>query len=468
MTNTKTQETKRNRKSLYMDISFLGPLIFFLFRIPITNIIGNEGNGYFAFSWELYTVLGLFFGHCFSSTINEMVRKRVRKNQYHNSSSVLTTSLIVGILASLLGCVIFYFTSDVLLGFLSMKLSGISFRLLGILLILSSLTGIFCGYFEGIGTNVPTTFSKIVKGFVSGTGALIFTSVLTKYGSKVGALLYNVQYKPAFGATGIVAGCICGTIFSLIFLIVINMIYQVPLKQLLKKDTLAEQESIIRVFKEMSKLFLITFLEIAFFNIFRIVNMWLYIKTTVLTDNKDKIVQYLGSYHGKVLVLTTCIILLIFIFTGRNIHKIQKNYRRNNLTNCWNLFCEDTKQLLMLTLSAAIILAVFGKNIFTFLYKSAGNIEITMLQIGCINIILVSFAVYLYRILKKLDMKMFLILIPMIAFVIQTLVMSFIVKLPTVGALSLIISETIFWLLIVSMELLLSIKTLKPRANINN
>lgn len=468
MTNTKKQETKRIGKSLYMDISFLGPLIFFLFRIPITDIIGNEGNGYFAFSWELYTVLGLFFGHCFSSTISEMVRKRVRKNQYHNSSSVLTTSLILGIAASLLGCVIFYFVSDVLLGFLSMKLSGICFRLLGILLIFSSLSGIFCGYFEGIGTNVPTTFSKIIKGFISGTGALIFTTAFTKYGSKVGALLYNNQYKPAFGATGIVAGCICGTIFSLIFLIVINMIYQVPLKQLLKKDTLAEQESIIRVFKEMSKLFLITFFEIAFFNVFRIVNMWLYIKSTVLTDSKDKIVQYLGSYHGKVLVFTTCIILLIFIFTGRNIRKIQKNYCRNNLTNCWNLFCEDTKQLLMLTLPVAIILAVFGKNIFTFLYKSAGNIEITMLQIGCINIILVSFAVYLYRILKKLDMKMFLILIPMIAFIIQTLVMSFIVKLPTVGALSLIISETIFWLLIVSMELLLSIKTLKPRANINN
>lgn len=468
MTNTKKQETKRIGKSLYMDISFLGPLIFFLFRIQITNIIGNEGNGYFAFSWELYTVLGLFFGHCFSSTISEMVRKRVQKNQYHNSSSVLTTSLILGIAASLLGCVIFYFVSDVLLGFLSMKLSGICFRLLGILLIFSSLSGIFCGYFEGIGTNVPTTFSKIIKGFISGTGALIFTTAFTKYGSKVGALLYNNQYKPAFGATGIVAGCICGTIFSLIFLIVINMIYQVPLKQLLKKDTLAEQESIIRVFKEMSKLFLITFFEIAFFNVFRIVNMWLYIKSTVLTDSKDKIVQYLGSYHGKVLVFTTCIILLIFIFTGRNIRKIQKNYRRNNLTNCWNLFCEDTKQLLMLTLPVAIILAVFGKNIFTFLYKSAGNIEITMLQIGCINIILVSFAVYLYRILKKLDMKMFLILIPMIAFIIQTLVMSFIVKLPTVGALSLIISETIFWLSIVSMELLLSIKTLKPRANINN
>lgn len=468
MTNTKKQETKGVGKSLYMDLSFLGPLIFLLFRIPITNIVGNEGNGYFAFSWELYTVLGLLFGHCLSSIVSEMIRKRVRKKQYHNSSSVLTASLILGIIASVLGCIIFYFISDILLGFLSIKLAGISFKLLGILLISGTVSGIFSGYFEGIGTNVPTVFSKIINGFISGTGALIFTSALIKYGSKVSALLYNPQYKPAFGAAGIVAGCICGTIFSLLFLIVINLLYQVPLKQLLKKESFTEPEPVINIFKEMSKLFLITFLEIAFFNIFRIVNIWLYIKTTVLTDSKDKIVQYLGSYHGKVLVFTTCIILLILIFTGRNIRKIQKNYRRNNLTNCWNLFCEDTKQLLTLTLPTAIIIAIFGKNVFTFFYKSAGNIEITMLQIGSINIILVSFAVYMYRILKKLDTKMFLILIPMIAFLIQTLVMSFIVKLPNVGALSLIISEIIFWLLIVSMELLLSIKTLKPRANVNN
>ena len=469
MTNTKKHETKSTGKSLYIDLSFLGPLIFFLFRIPITNIIGNEGNGYFAFSWELYTVLGLFFGHCISSTVSEMVRKRVRKNQYRNSSNVFTISLILGIITSVLGCIIFYFCSDITLSYFSMKLSGISFKLLGVLLVFSSLTGIFCGYFEGIGTNVPTIFSKIIKGFISGTGALIFTSALTKYGSKVGALLYNAQYKPAFGATGIVAGCVCGTIFSLLFLIVINLIYQVPLKQLLKKEaSTTEQESAVKIFKEMSKLFLIIFLEIAFFNIFRIVNMWLYIKTTILTDTKDKIVQYLGSYHGKVLVLTTCIILIIFIFTGRNIRKIHKSYRRNNFTNCWNFFCEDAKQLLLLTLPPVIIVAIFGKNIFTLLYKTAGNVEITMLQIGSINIILVSFAIYMYRLLRKLDMKLSLTIIPMIAFVIQTLVMSFIVKLPTMGALSLIVAELIFWLLVASMELLLCVKILKPNINDKN
>lgn len=461
MTNDKKKGIKKSGKTLYLDLSFLGTLIFFLFRIPITNIVGNEGNGYFAFSWELYTVLGLFFGHCLSYTVSEMVRKRVRKNQYHNSRSVLTASLILGFILSVIGLLTSYFISDLLLSPISMKLSGISFRLLGILLIFNSLSGIFCGYFEGTGTKVPTSFSKIIEGFVAGTGALIFTSMLSKYGTKVGDLLFNEQYKPAFGATGIVAGCICGTIFSLLFLLVINLMYQTPLKQLLKKESAVGAESVGKMFKELGKMFFITFLEIVFFNIFRIINMWFYIKATLLTDTKDKIVQYLGSYHGKVLVLTTIVVLLILIFTGRNIRKINKYYYRNELGHCWKYFGSDIKQLIMISLPAAIALAVLAKNIFTLLYKSAGNIEVTMLQIGSINIILVTLAIYMYRILRKFDLKVFLILIPLIAFIIQTIAVSFIVKIPTIGALSLIISEVIFWLLVASMELLLCVKTLK-------
>ena len=461
MTNEKKQGIKNKRRTLYLDLTFLGTLIFFLFRIPLTNIIGNEGNGYFAVSWELYTIFGLFFGHCFSNIVSEMVRKRVRKNQYHNSTSVLTFSLISGLLFSVLGALVIYFVSDIILGLISMKLSGISLRLLGVLLVLSSLSGVFRGYFEGTGTKVPTSFSKMVEAFVAGTGALIFAVVLNKYGTKVGALLFNPQYEPAFGATGIAAGCICGTLFSLLFLLVINRIYQVPLKQLLKKDESRIAESFKTVFVEMGKLFLITFAELLFFKAFRIVNMWLYIKATSITDSKDKIVQYLGSYHGKVLVLTSIVILIILCFTGSNIRRIHKNYYRNELKYCWKYFCDDMKQILMISVPVTVLLAVLGKNIFTLFYKSAGNIEVTMFQIGSISIILVSVTIYMYRLLRKMDLKLILTLIPVIAFVIQTIIMSVIVKVPEIGALSMIISEVVFWLLVVIMELLVCIKTLK-------
>ena len=67
------------------------------------------------------------------------------------------------------------------------------------------------------------------------------------------------------------------------------------------------------------------------YNIFRIVNMWFYIKATLATDAKDKIVQYLGSYHGKVLVIIGIMVLIILIFTGKNIRKIYKSYHRNEI-----------------------------------------------------------------------------------------------------------------------------------------
>ena len=459
MANEKKQGNKR--RNLYIDLSFIGTLIFLLFRIPLTNIIGNEGNGYFSIAWELYTLFGLLFGVGLSNVTTEMVRKRFRKNRYQNATNVLTALLFIGFIVSVLGAGVIYLISDFLLGVISMKLSGISFRLIAVLLIFSTITGIFRGYFEGTGTNVPTSFSKIVESFVAGTGAVIFAIILNKYGAKVGGLLFNPQYEPAFGAVGIVAGCICGSILAMIFLLVVNHIYQIPLKQLMKKDTGKGSEPLKSILTEMGKLLLITIAELLFFKLFRIINMCLYIKATSETDAKGKIVQYLGSYHGKVLVFVGIFILLILSFSGYNSRRIQKYYFKNEYKICWKLFAEDIKQIFIFAIPLAVLTAVFGRNIFTLLFKSAGNIEVTMMQIGSINIILIPLAVYMYRLLKKMDLNLILISIPVIAFVLQTIIMYIIVKLPTIGALSMIISETAFWLCVVIMELLASVKTLK-------
>ena len=459
MSNVNKQKNKR--KTLFLDLSFTGTLIFLIFRIPITNIIGNEGNGYFAISWELYTALGLLFGLGLSNVTTEMVRKRFRKKQYQNGTNVLIASLLIGLALSAFGAVIFYFISNLLLNLLHMKLSGIGFRLIAILLVFNTISGVLRGYFEGAGTKVPTSFSKIVEAIVAGTGALIFASTLGKYGTKVGALLFNAQYKPAFGAAGIVAGCILGSIFSLLFLIIVNHIYQIPLKQLLKKDESRGIETLPGILVEALKLSCMTLAELAFFHLFRITNMWLYIQNTFLTDGKSKMVQYLGSYHGKVLVITGIAVLIVLSLSGRNERRIQKCYFQNDYKQCWKAYVEDLKQMLIFALPFVILLVALAKQIFTAIFKSAGNIEVTMLQIGSINIILIPIAVYTYKLLQKMDLKLLLIAIPAVAFIVQTFFMYAIVKIAAIGPLAMIISETVFWLLNTVMELLVATKTLK-------
>ncbi|MBR4980984.1 MAG: oligosaccharide flippase family protein [Lachnospiraceae bacterium] len=461
MTNEKKQITKNTNRGLYFDLSYTGILIFFLFRIPLTNIIGNEGNGYFSVAWEIYTLFGLLFGHGIYNITKNMVRLRIRKNQYHNSTRVLSTSLIISFLLSVLGGVVIYFYSNILLNALSMKLSGISLRLLGILLIFSSVSGVFRGYFEGCGTKIPTSFSKIVEAFVAGTGAIIFASILYKYGAKVGALLFNMQYEPAFGSMGIAAGCICGSIFAFIFLLLVNTVYQKPLKQLLQKEDKKSVESLGSITKEFLKLSFITLFELVFFKLFRLINMSLYIKAYSNTDAKGKIIQYLGSYHGKVLILTGILIFIILSTTGRNIKKVEKSYYRNKIKLSWQYFCDDLKQILIFAIPATALVAALAKNLLTLLYNSSGNTEVFMLQLGAVNILLVPVAIYLYKLLSNLDFKLIIITIPLLAFILQTMVTGILVKQESLGALCLIISDVIFWFLVVLLELLVVIKTLK-------
>lgn len=461
MAKEKQQETKKTNKKLYFDLNYTGILIFLLFRIPLTNIIGNEGNGYFSVTWELYTIFGLLFGHNIYYIIKDMIKKRNKKAMYHNSTRVLSTAFIISFILSVLGFLLIYFGSDKILNILSMELSRIGFRLLGILLITHAFLGVLRGYFEGCGTSVPTCFSKIIESFIAGTGAVIFSSIFYKYGGKVGALLFEAQYKPAFGSAGIAAGCVCGSIFSLLFLLAVNIIYQKPLKQLLQKNSPMTVEPISSILKEFCVLSFITLIELLAFNLFRIVNMCFYIKTYSDTELKDKIIQYLGSYHGKVLVLTGIIIVIILSITGKYLGRIQRCFFKDNLKLSWHYFCDDVKQMLIFSIPTVILLGVFSKNILTILFKSTGNIETLMFQIGSLNILLIPLAVYFSKLIKLLDLKLFLVIIPIISFIIQTIIMGTIVKLESIGTLSLIIAEVIFWLVIVVLELLIIIKTLR-------
>ena len=204
-----TKKEKLIKKQISWDLSFTGLLIFLLFRIPLTNIIGNEGNGYYFVSFEIFTLFYLIFGFCFHQITYELFRRNLKKYSVNTKNTLFTLILVIGILASFMGACGLFIASNRILSFLHIELAIISLRLLCLWLIISTVSGIFRGYFEGNGSRIPTSFSKIIEAIVAGTGALIFASSLDKYGTKVGDLLFNSQYQPAFGATGIVCGFLC-------------------------------------------------------------------------------------------------------------------------------------------------------------------------------------------------------------------------------------------------------------------
>lgn len=459
--NNRTNKKQSKNRTIW-DLGMTSILILLLFRIPISNMLGSEGNGYLAITWEWFTVWGIFFGMCIGKTVAGMVKIRMHKQQYHNSTRVLYTSILTGIVWSLLGAILLYGISWVLTGaLLDVKLSGISLRLTALLLVFSVTANIFRGYFEGSGSKVPTYFSKIIEVLVAGTGACIFAFLFGKYGKKVGALLLNNQYEPAFVAVGVIAGGVLGSMIAIIFLCVVNGIYQIPLSELYKKDETRVMESQISIVKEIFKKSWLSILPILFLKGYRLLDIGIYIRSKMEAGTDIKTIQQIGSYHGRILVIGGLVVVLVLGFTGKNMRKIQRYYIKNNFSACRKYFVEDFKVILAVSVGAMVLLLFGSKFILQFIFHTASQSEIQMLQITGVGILVVVAALYMHKVLQALGEELPLLVISVIAFVVQTVLMLSLAKFASLGAVTLIIAELVFWAITAILEALFLFKLFK-------
>lgn len=444
----KTNNKKINKRKNIWDFGMTSVLIFFLFRIPVSNILGSEGNGYLAVTWEIYTVLSIFLGGCIGKTIMQMVKSKFSKHQYHNGSKILKVSLVAGMIYAILGAIIIYFLSGILTkDILGIKLSGVSLKFTSVLLISSVAVNVFRGYFEGTGSKIPTYFSKIIEVLVSGTAACIFSFLLSKYGKKIGALLFDAQYEPAFASLGVIFGCVLGSIVALIFLFIVNAVYQIPLSELYKKDETRILEPSSNIIIEIIKMSVIPVIATLIFKGYRLLNMGIYIHSNMVEGTDIKFIQQIGYYHGRILVLLGIIVVIILGFTGKNLRRIHSCYLKNNYSLCKKYIWEDLKYILIFSISAAVLFFVAGKSVLQFLFHSSTQTELKMLQVGLLGMIFFTLAYYLYRILETIKKENMVWIVSSIALIFQSLLMIGIVKFPELGILSVVIAEVffIFW-----------------------
>ena len=456
MTNVTNRENNK-RRQLSWDLSYTGLLILLLFRIPLTNIIGNEGNGYYFISFEIFTFFYLIFGFCFHQITYELIRKNIKKYTINTRTTLFILLNVIGLVASMLGAAILFICSKWILAYLHMELSIISLRLLCVWLIISSLGGIYHGYFEACGSNIPTAFSKIIEAIVAGTGSLIFATSLTNYGSKVSNLLFNQQYKPAFGATGIICGLICGSLFSFVFLFLVYQFYQRYQKN--TSNTLNDGISKKTLCVSILKMFFVSIFSLIFMYSYRLVNLFLYVSTLLKQiqeeQNEINILSLVGSYHGKVLVLVGIIILIILSISGTNILKVRKLYSKNKYEGCWKYLLEDMKHILYIAIPSCVLIFVFSEQIFNMFYGKANMTEINFLKIESICIVLIPLSMYLYRVMKKINLNLELFILSIIGFVVQSVLMYVLVASLNTRMLSIVIAEVVFWFLLFIMELVI-------------
>lgn len=172
------------------------------FRIPLGNIIGSEGLGYFQVGYPLYTFLLSFSTQGFPTAISKLVSEKRATDDPASAHKVFRTSLnillAIGVTSSLLLALSAKYIVNNVVGSPNAYYAVIA---LAPALLIVSVMAAFRGYFQGMKNMIPTAVSQVAEQF----GRVIIGIILA-------ILLLNrgVHYAAAGAAFGATIGGVLG------------------------------------------------------------------------------------------------------------------------------------------------------------------------------------------------------------------------------------------------------------------
>ena len=187
-------------------------LIGFVYRIPMANLLGEEGNGIYSVSFGIYNVALTLSSYSFPLAVSKLVSTRLAKREPKNAFTAFTTALILSVLAGLVSFSILFFGADLLEAIY--KTGGLAYplRILAPTTFAVALLGVFRGYFQGHSNMVPTAISQIFEQIVNAVVSVVATVIALK-------IYATDEHMRALGAAGATMGTLAGAITALVFIV---------------------------------------------------------------------------------------------------------------------------------------------------------------------------------------------------------------------------------------------------------
>ena len=79
--------------------SIIARVIGMIYRIPLTNILGDEGNGYYTTANQIYTILLMISTFSLPLAVSKLVSERLHQGQYKNAQKVFHCAMRFSVIA---------------------------------------------------------------------------------------------------------------------------------------------------------------------------------------------------------------------------------------------------------------------------------------------------------------------------------------------------------------------------------
>lgn len=179
-------------------VRFIG----FMYRLPLTGLIGDEGNAYYAAGYNIYTFVLIMSSAGLPAAISKMVSERMALKQYRNAHLVFRTSMYVALALGGAGALFLAAGAGWLAQVSGYPEAVYAIRTLSPTVLIVAVMAVYRGYFQGMRNTIPTALSQVME--------QIFNAVFSVWLAYLFYDAAHVEYASAGGTAGTGIGAAAG------------------------------------------------------------------------------------------------------------------------------------------------------------------------------------------------------------------------------------------------------------------
>jgi len=375
-----------------------------IYRVPMQRTIGDAGMGYYAAAFQIYSIMLLISSYSLPVAVSKLVAGNIGRGEYKNAKRIYKCSLVFACITGGITCLLVFFGADFLAGTLmSLPKSAVALRVLAPTLLVVAIMGVMRGYFQGMGTMMPTATSQLVEQVINAVVSVLAAVYLFDYGSKVSLLLRDDEYAAAYGAAGGTMGTSAGALAGLLVLAIIYLLTRRDINLKARRDNTKYVDGFLKVFISLVLTVLPVILSTTIYNISDTLDQGIFNYTMDQKGLGDLRAAYWGIYSTKYKVLTNVPVALASAVCSSMMPSLTACMGRGDYKLAKRKVSLAMRFTMILAIPCSVGLAVLGKPIIGILFKGEVDMPAMLLKVGSVAVVFYSMSTLSNGVLQGID-----------------------------------------------------------------
>ncbi len=361
-------------------------VIGIVYRVPVNNILGEEGITYYGAAFDVYSLFLLISSMSMPIAVSKIVSAKVAKGEIKNAYRAFAGALAIGFLIGIIVFTIVFFGANSFAELCGYPSAAYAIKVLAPVLFIMCILGVLRGFFQGMGTMIPTAISQILEQVANAIVSIVGAMYLFNAGKEAGE-------SAALGAAGSTLGTLAGAAVALVFMTFVFIIYLPVIKRQIRRNKGVSLESYESLGKELLYTIIPVLLSTTIYNLSSIFDSAVFgnISARIFDMTEAEYSSLYGVYSGIFKLLTTAPIAIASALSSAIIPSIIRSIEQKDMYSTFKKIESSLRLTMIVAIPAGIGLSVLAGPVINLLFNlERFNDAVGIMRFAVITVVVFS------------------------------------------------------------------------------